>query len=172
MLVSLIAWTLVTAAPDAPALPPAAALLAHPAGLAGREEPFPSLALSTTTVPPPRPRVGLLLVGGAAALAGLALTVPSVSHRGCARTGQCTDGSEVLLAGGLFLVGAALVAAGDGSGPAPAGPVRVAGLTGTELRELLGLDVRVGAPGPRRMTLRWTPFRLPRGGGLRVGLAF
>jgi hypothetical protein len=45
-------------------------------------------------------------------------------------------------------------------------------LSASELRERLGLDVRVGTPGPRRMTLRWTPFRLPRGGGVRVGLAF
>jgi len=111
-------------------------------------------------------------VGGAAALAGLALTVPGVTHRGCAQSGRCADGTQGLLAGGLFLVGAALAAAADGSAPETVGTVRVAGMSGSELRERLGLDVRVGAPGPRRMTLRWTPFRLPRGGGVRVGLGF
>src|SRR5262249_19821655 len=52
------------------------------------------------------------------------------------------------------------------------GAVSLAGINAAELRERLGLDVRLGAPGTRRTTLRWSPFRLPRGGGLRVGLAF
>ncbi|RPH69302.1 MAG: hypothetical protein EHM78_15690 [Myxococcaceae bacterium] len=172
MLVLLITGTLLSAAPDAPALGPGTDLLAHPAGRRGRAEPVPPLVLSTAVVPAPRPRAGLLLVGGAAALAGLALTIPAVTHRGCARSGQCGDGSQALLAGGVFLVGAALVSVADGSAPATGGTMRVGGLSGSELRERLGLDVRVGAPGPRRMTLRWTPFRLPRGGGVRVGLAF
>jgi hypothetical protein len=132
MLVLIITGTLLSAPPDAPALGPAADLLAHGAGLRARAQPVPPLVLSTAVVPAPRPRAGLLLVGGAAALA----------------------------------------AAADGSAPETVGTVRVAGMSGSELRERLGLDVRVGAPGPLRMTLRWTPFRLPRGGGVRVGLGF
>lgn len=45
-------------------------------------------------------------------------------------------------------------------------------MSGSELRERLGLDIRLGAPATRRTTVRWSPFRLQRGGGLRVGIAF
>jgi len=115
----------------------------------------------------------MLLLGGAAALAGLALTAPAMTHRGCALSGHCTDGTQVLVAGGLFLAGAALLATADVSGQAAAGGAgRLAGMSGADLRQRLGLDIRLGAQGPRRATLRWSPFRLRRGGGLRVGLAF
>jgi hypothetical protein len=119
-----------------------------------------------------RPRAGLLLLGGAVALSGLALTVPAATHRGCALTGHCTDGTQVLFAGGLFMTGAALLAAADATGQPAGNAARIGGMSGSELRERLGLDVRLGAPGTRSTTLRWSPFRLQRGGGLRVGIAF
>jgi len=169
-LASLIAGSLLAAAPDAPARGDERTLLTHPAALRAPARSFPPLAVRTTVAPPVRPQAGLLLLGGAAALAGLALTVPAVSHRGCALSGHCTDGTQALVAGGLFLAGATLLAAASPSGQS--GAVSLAGINGAELRERLGLDVRLGAPGTRRTTLRWSPFRLPRGGGLRVGLAF
>ncbi len=172
MLAALIAGSLLAAAPDAPERGAEGNLLSHPAAQHAPAQAIPPLALRATVVPLPRPRAGLLLLGGAAALAGLALTVPAVSHRGCAVSGHCTDGTQVLAAGGVFLVGAALLAAADASGQATGGTARLGGINGAELRERLGLDVRIGAPGARRATLRWSPFRLPRGGGLRVGLAF
>jgi hypothetical protein len=173
MLAGLIAGSLLAAAPDAPERGPEENILAHPASRRAPAQPFPPLALRATVVPAPSPRPGLLLLGGAMALAGLALTAPAMSHRGCALSGHCTDGSQVLAAGGLFLAGAALLAAADVSGEAAAaGTVRVVGMSGAELRERLGLDIRLGSPGPRRALLRWSPFRLQRGGGLRVGLAF
>jgi hypothetical protein len=171
-LASLIAGSLLAAAPDAPALGGEGKLLAHPADLRTPAQPFAPLAVRATVTPPARPRPELLILGGAAALAGLALAVPAVTHRGCALTGHCTDGTEALAAGGLFLAGAALLAAADASGPAAGRSVQLAGVSGAALRERLGLDVRLGAPGPRRATLRWSPFRLHRGGGVRVGLAF
>ncbi len=175
---ALIAGTLLATVPDAPALgAPSASerapdLLARvrPAGAAPAT--FPLVGVDTTIAPPAPAQTGLLLLGGAAALAGLALTLPAVTHRGCALSGQCADGTQALVAGGLFLVGAGLAAAGGGSASGPAGGVRLAGLTGTELRERLGLDVPLGAPGPGRTVLRWSPFRLRRGGGVRVGVAF
>jgi len=169
-LASLIAGSLLAAAPDAPARGEQGTLLTHPAALRVPARSFPPLAVRATVAPPVRPQAGLLLLGGSAALAGLALTVPAVSHRGCALSGHCTDGTQVLVAGGLFLAGATLLAAASASGQS--GAVSLAGINGAELRERLGLDVRLGAPGTRRTTLRWSPFRLPRGGGLRVGLAF
>jgi len=172
MLAALIAGNLLAAAPDAPERGAEGNLLSHPAALHGPASAFPPLALRATVVPPPSPRVGVLLLGGAAVLAGIALTVPAVSHRGCALSGHCTDGAQVLAAGGVFLIGATLLAAADASGQSPGGAVRLAGVSGSELRERLGLDVRLGAPGQRRTILRWSPFRLQRGGGLRVGLVF
>lgn len=178
-LLPLIAGSLLAAAPGA----------ATPGGSPGLEERLPGLPLQpedlgrapfspfltvgTTLAPAPPPRVGLLLLGGAAALAGLALTLPAVTHRGCALAGQCAEGTQSLVAGGLFLVGASLAAAAVGPGTTTGtGSVRLAGLTGAELRERIGLDVPLGAPGPRRILLRWSPFRLQRGGGIRVGVAF
>jgi len=173
MLAALIAGSLLAAAPDAPARGSEGNLLAHPAALRASTQPFPPLALRATVAPVPRPQLGMLLLGGAAALAGLALTAPAMTHRGCALSGHCTDGTQVLVAGGLFLAGAALLATADVSGQAAAGGAgRLAGMSGADLRQRLGLDIRLGAQGPRRATLRWSPFRLPRGGGLRVGLAF
>jgi hypothetical protein len=172
MLAALIAGTFLAAAPDAPERGAEKNLLSHPAALHASASALPPLALRTTVVPPPSPRAGMLLLGGAAVLAGLALTVPAVSHRGCALSGHCSDGAQVLAAGGVFLVGATLLAAADTSAGSPGGAVRLAGMSGTELRERLGLDVRLGAPGQRRTTLRWSPFRLQRGGGLRVGVVF
>ena len=172
MLATLIAGCL-AAAPDAPERGAEGNILAHPAGRQAPAHPFPPLALRTTVVPMPAPRSGLLLLGGAVALAGIALTAPAMSHRGCALSGHCTDGTQVLVAGGLFLAGAALLAAADPSGQAAAGgAMRGVGMSGAEIRERLGLDIRIGAPGPRRALLRWSPFRLQRGGGVRVGLAF
>lgn len=171
MLAALIAGCLLAAAPDAPERGTEGNILAHPAGRQAPAHPFPPLALRTTVVPMPTPRSGLLLLGGAVALAGIALTAPAMSHRGCALSGHCTDGSQVLVAGGLFLAGAALLAAADASGQA-GGAMRLVGMSGAELRERLGLDIRIGAPGSRRALLRWSPFRLQRGGGVRVGLAF
>src|SRR5215469_6846371 len=160
MLAALIAGSLLAAAPDAPERGAEGNLLAHPAALRASAQPFPPLALRATVVPVPRPQLGVLLLGGAAALAGLALTVPATTHRGCALSGHCTDGTQVLVAGGLFLAGATLLAAADASGPAAAGgAVRWVGTSGAELRERLGLDIRLGAPGPRRALLRWSPFR-------------
>ncbi|HVP59899.1 MAG TPA: hypothetical protein VMT11_05050 [Myxococcaceae bacterium] len=178
MLGALIAGTLLAAAPDAPALGPpsapgAAPDLRAPVRTSGSAAmPVPLLGLETTTASPAPPRMGLLLVGGAVALAGLALAVPAVTHRGCALSGQCADGTQALLAGGVFLVGAGLAAAAGDPPSGPSGGVRVAGLTGAELRARLGLDVPLGAPGRRRAVLRWSPFRLQRGGGVRVGVAF
>jgi hypothetical protein len=173
MLAALIAGSLLAAAPDAPERGTEANILTHPAGHQAPAQPFPPLALRATVVPVAAPRGGLLLLGGAVALAGMALTAPAMTHRGCALSGHCTDGTQVAVAGGLFLAGAALLAAADVSGQAAAGgTVRLVGMSGAELRERLGLDIRLGAPGPRRTTLRWSPFRLQRGGGLRVGLAF
>ena len=169
MLAALIAGGLLAAAPDAPAQG-GPGLFTHLAGGRAPAHPFPPLALTGTTAPPVRTRPALLLLGGAAALAGLALTVPAVTHRGCAVSGQCSDGSQALVAGGLFLVGAALLTAADGSAPGTRGTVAV--VSASQLRERLGLDIPLGAPGPRRTTLRWSPFRLQRGGGVRVGLAF
>jgi len=167
-LASLIAGGFLAAAPDAPALEAGPELLRHPSRLSAPAHALRPLGLHATAAPPAPPRVGLLLLGGAAAIAGLALSVPAVSHRGCAVSGRCADGTQVLAAGSLFLVGAGLLAAAD----AGAGTARVGGLSGAQLRARLGLDVALGAPGPRRATLRWSPFRLPRGGGVRVGLAF
>lgn len=78
-------------------------------------------------MPVERPRAGLLLLGGAVALAGLALTVPAVTHRGCAISGHCTDGSQVLVAGGLFLAGAVMLAAADAAGQPAGSAVRFGG---------------------------------------------
>ena len=50
--------------------------------------------------------------------------------------------------------------------------VVLARFTGAGLRERLGLDLPLGPPRPGRVVVRWSPFRLRRGGGLRVGLAF
>ena len=172
MLALLIAGSLLAAAPDAPARGDEGSVLAHPAALHGPARSFPPLELRAIVAPPARPQAGLLLLGGAAVLAGLALTVPAVTHRGCALSGHCPDGTQVLIAGGVFLAGATLLAAADASGHTSGGPARLGGMSGSELRERLGLDVRLGAPGPRRATLRWSPFRLRGGGGLRVGLAF
>ena len=173
MLAALIAGSLLAAAPDAPERGSDRNILAHPAGHTATTTPFPPLALRTTVVAAPAPRAGWMLLGGAVALAGIALTAPAMTHRGCALSGHCPDGMQVVAAGGLFLAGAALLAAADVSGQAAAGgAVRVVGMSGAELRERLGLDIRLGAPGPRRPLLRWSPFRLQRGGGLRVGLAF
>jgi hypothetical protein len=173
MLAALIAGCLLAAAPDAPERATEGNILAHPAGREAPAHSFSPLALRTAVVPMPAPRSGLLLLGGAVALAGIALTAPAMSHRGCALSGHCAGGTQVLVAGGLFLAGAALLAAADASGQAAAsGTARVVGMSGAELRERLGLDIRVGAPGPRRALLRWSPFRLQRGGGVRVGLAF
>jgi len=168
-LASLMAGTLLAAAPDAPAIGAGETVLTHRAPPSGSFRP---LALHATVgrAAPPQPE--LLLLGGAVALAGLALTVPAVTHRGCALSGRCGDGTQGLVAGGLFLAGAALLAASDASMGSAAGPVQLPGWSGSELRSRLGLDVRIGAPGPRRATLRWSPFRLRRGGGVRVGLAF
>jgi hypothetical protein len=167
----LMAGTILAAAPDAPAIGAADVVLAHRAAPSAPVQSFRPLALhATVRAPPPQP--GLLVLGGAVALAGLALTAPAVTHRGCALSGRCGDGSQALAAGGLFLAGAALLAAADASTGSEAGPARFAGLTGSELRSRLGLDVPVGAPGPRRPLLRWSPFRLRRGGGVRVGLVF
>ena len=172
MLAALIAGSLLAAA-DAPERGTEGNILAHPAGRLASAQPFPPLALRSTVVPVAAPRAGLLLLGGAVALAGIALTAPAMAHRGCALAGHCTDGTQVLMAGGLFLAGAALLAAADVSGQAASGgTVRLVGMSGAELRERLGLDIRLGAPGSRRTLLRWSPFRLQRGGGLRVGLAF
>ena len=171
MLASLIAGSLLAAAPNAPTLE-VPALLADPSGLRAPARPFLPFLESTTSTPPAPPRAGLLLLGGAAALAGLALTLPAVTHRGCAISGQCADATQALAAGGLFLVGAALVAAADGPSPAGRGAGQVPRLTGAQLRERFGLDIPLGAPGARRTTLRWAPFRIQRGGGVRVGLAF
>lgn len=172
MLAALIAGSLLAAAPDAPARGDEGTLLAHPAALRVPARSFTPLAVRASVAPPVRPQAGLLLLGGAAALAGLALTIPAVSHRGCALSGHCTDGTQVLVAGGLFLAGATLLAAADASGSTASGTKSLAGMSGSELRERLGLDIRLGPPGTRRTTLRWSPFRLQRGGGLRVGLVF
>src|SRR5262249_22564258 len=147
ILAALIAGSLLAAAPDAPERSAEGSLLAHPAGRHAPQSAFPPLALRATVVPAPRPQVGVLLLGGAAVLAGLAMTVPAVSHRGCALSGHCADGTQVLAAGAVFLVGATLLAAADASSQAPGGAVRLAGMSGSELRERLGLDVRIGAPG-------------------------
>ena len=169
-LASLIAGGFLAAAPDAPALETGPELLSHPARLRPALHALRPLGLHATEAPPAPPRIGLFLLGGAAAIAGLALTVPTVTHRGCALSGRCADGTEALAAGGLFLVGAGLLAAAEA--PSRSGSTRVAGLSGAELRARFGLDVPLGGRGPRRMTLRWSPFRLPRGGGVRVGVAF
>ena len=171
-LASLIAGSLLAAAPDAPAIGAAESMLAHPAGLRVPAQPFRPLAVHAAATPAARPRAGLLLLGGAVALAGLALTVPAIAHRGCALSGRCTDGTQALAAGGLFLAGAALLSASDASAPTAGGQIRIAGLNGAENQVRLGLDVPLGVPGPRRTTLRWSPFRLRHGGGVRVGLAF
>ena len=170
-LASLIAGGFLAAAPDAPALGTGPELLPRPARLSAPAHALRPLGLHATSAPPAPPRVGLVLLGGAAAIAGLALTVPAVSHRGCALSHRCADGGQVLAAGGLFLLGAGLLAAAEASSPS-AGTGWTGGLSGAELRARFGLDVPLGAPGPRRTTLRWSPFRLPRGGGVRVGLAF
>src|SRR5262249_10279695 len=120
MLAALIAGSLLAAAPAAPARGSEGNLLAHPAALRASTQPFPPLALRATVAPVPRPQLGMLLLGGAAALAGLALTAPAMTHRGCALSGHCTDGTHVLAAGGLFLAGAALPATAGTPGRAPA----------------------------------------------------
>jgi hypothetical protein len=171
-LASLIAGGFLAAAPDAPALGTEPELLPHLSRSRPPVHALRPLGLHATAASPAPPRaVGLFLLGGAAAIAGLALTVPAVTHRGCALSGRCPDGSQALAAGGLFLLGAGLLAAVDAPSP-QGGSARVAGLSGAELRARFGLDVPLGAPGPGRTTLRWSPFRLSRGGGVRVGLAF
>ena len=172
LLAALIAGSLLAAAPDAPERGAGADLLAHPAALRALAQAFRPLTIRATVEPVESPRAGLLVLGGAVALAGLALTVPATTHRGCALTGHCTDGTQVLVAGGLFMTGAALLAAADATGRPAGNAARIGGMSGSEFRERLGLDVRLGAPGTRRATLRWSPFRLQRGGGLRVGIAF
>ncbi|HUM09392.1 MAG TPA: hypothetical protein VLT82_00415 [Myxococcaceae bacterium] len=178
MLAALIAGTLLASGPDAPALGPRSGtggtpdLLARAGIPASARALSPLLGLDTTAAPRGTPRPGFLLLGGAAALAGLALTLPTVTHPGCAQAGRCADGTQALVAGSLFLVGAGLAAAAGGAAPQPGGGVRVAGLTGAEVRERLGLDVPLGTAGPGRAVLRWSPFRLRRGGGVRVGVAF
>jgi len=150
--------------PSMPPLAVAAAAAAAPAAERGGFLPGLGVVLDTAA-PPPQP--ALLLAGSALAAAGVALTLPMLSHRGCAVSGRCPSGNEALLAGGLFVAGAGLaVSAGAAPGKVWKPPAA------SELRERLGLDIPLGAPRPGRTTLRWTPFRLQRGGGLRLGVAF
>ena len=88
LLAALIAGSLLAAAPDAPERGAGADLLAHPAALRAPAPAFQPLTIRATVVPVERPRAGLLLLGGAVALAGLALTVPAATHRGCALSGH------------------------------------------------------------------------------------
>jgi hypothetical protein len=170
-LLPLIVGSLLAAA-DAPALPPPAQASGLPR-VVSRAEPvveralFPMLEAGVDTAAPP-PRPGLLLIGTAVAVAGVALTLPTTTRRGCALSGHCPDGSLSLLAGGLFVAGGGLAVA---AGTAPRG-MRLRVPTATEIRERLGLELAIGAPGERRTKLRWTPFRLQRGGGVRVGVYF
>lgn len=127
MLAALIAGSLLAVAPDAPALGAAEGFLAHPASHRAPTQPFAPLTIRASVMPVERPRAGLLLLGGAVALAGLALTVPAVTHRGCAISGHCTDGSQVLVAGGLFLAGAVMLAAADAAGQPAGSAVRFGG---------------------------------------------